>query len=85
MHPEKFSTVQGGTVTFEVESTGDEPLQYQWYYNGNPIADASQRSLTLNSVTEAQEGEYHVVVEVDFTIPANEAVGNAIFRSRIID
>ena len=38
------------------------PLNYQWQFNGQAIADATNQSLTLTSVTGAQIGLYSVVV-----------------------
>ncbi|MEZ4890076.1 MAG: hypothetical protein R2779_05810 [Crocinitomicaceae bacterium] len=37
-------------------------LNYQWRFNGNPIAGATSSSLSLSSVAITQAGNYDVVI-----------------------
>jgi hypothetical protein len=54
---------QGGSVTFTAAATGTAPLGYQWSdENGNPIPGATNATLTLNNLQQAQSGNYSVTV-----------------------
>lgn len=59
----------GESATFSVRVYGSRPLTYQWRFNGQPIQNATNVSLTLNVLRPADEGEYDVVV----TNPAGSA------------
>ena len=53
-----------GQVSFTVEASGSGPLAYQWRH-GDPLQDiagATQATLTITSVTEADGGLYECVV-----------------------
>jgi subtilisin-like proprotein convertase family protein len=52
----------GATVSFNVTASGTAPLSYQWQMNGNPLANATTSSLTLNNVQTGDSGNYNVVV-----------------------
>jgi hypothetical protein len=53
----------GKTVTYNVTVTGAGPLAYQWYFNAtSALADATNATLTLPSVTATNAGLYIVVV-----------------------
>lgn len=54
--------VPGATASFTVAASGDGPLRYQWVHNGNVITGATHATLTLASVTTAQQGRYRVSV-----------------------
>ena len=54
--------VNGGIATFTVSAEGTPPLNYQWYFNGNPIDGATDTSYTITGVTTNNEGNYTVVV-----------------------
>jgi hypothetical protein len=49
-------------VTFAVLAGGSAPLGYQWYFNGTNILNATNATLTINSVTPALAGNYSVLV-----------------------
>jgi len=56
-----YAAVQG-TFVFEVSATGDAPLTYQWLFNGNQLPGCNSPMLMLNNLTEADAGEYSVLV-----------------------
>ncbi len=59
--PRSQAAEAGATVTFSVSVTGGS-LTYQWRRNGSAIAGATNATLTLNSVTTADAGNYDVTV-----------------------
>ncbi len=52
----------GETVLLEVQAQGSAPLQYQWYHNNLPIADATQPRLYLENLDPADAGTYFCTV-----------------------
>lgn len=50
----------GGTATFSANARGTEPLTYQWYFNGAPIAGGTNARLPV-PVSSATSGNYSVV------------------------
>ena len=52
----------GASVTFAVGATGNEPLRYQWLFNGAPSAGAIAASLTLTNLQATNAGNYSVVI-----------------------
>jgi peptidoglycan/xylan/chitin deacetylase (PgdA/CDA1 family) len=57
------STVAGGSnATFAVGASGNGTLSYQWRLGTNNLAGKTNSTLTLNSVSVADAGEYTVVV-----------------------
>jgi len=52
----------GASATFNVAASGPQPLSYQWQFNGQNVANATNSNLTLNSITAANSGGYFVVV-----------------------
>lgn len=62
LHPEGGSVVPGGRHVLVVVAQGVPPLSYQWFKEGEPIADATEPRLVLDPYTEADDGTYHVRV-----------------------
>ena len=60
--PQGRSAIEGGAVSFSVTAGGGPPLRYQWFFNGHVIVDATNEFLIKNSVSQPDQGEYHVVV-----------------------
>jgi subtilisin family serine protease len=64
---EQFSTesyvFEGSSTTLSVIATGDEPLTYQWYQNGEIISGETSAELELTSVAATSNGDkYRLVV-----------------------
>jgi uncharacterized repeat protein (TIGR01451 family) len=56
-------TVYGGqNVSFNVGATGTGPLIFQWMFNSNSIAGATNATLVLTNIQLADAGNYSVVV-----------------------
>lgn len=53
---------EGMSAVFETTVAGSAPLTYQWRKGGTPIAGATGATLTLNTLTTADTGDYEVVV-----------------------
>ena len=52
----------GETATFQVGATGPTPLSYQWFFKGAPINNATNPTLAIVGVTNANAGPYDVLV-----------------------
>lgn len=50
------------TASFSVLASGSGPLQYQWYFGPDPIADATAATLLIDPVMPGSAGVYRVVV-----------------------
>lgn len=59
--PQPLNLEIGGAGEFEVGVTGDF-LNYQWFFNGNPIPGADTSTYRLRGVSLAQFGEYSVTI-----------------------
>jgi hypothetical protein len=73
--PQSRTVAAGTNVTFNVIASGIQPLGYQWRFNSDPIADATDSSLTLNNVQFANAGTYSVVLSNSLGVtPSSDAV-----------
>ena len=68
-HPcEIKDAVPGNLVTFTIQATGTEPLNYQWEHktgDGNEVErnpGANSSTLTIPKVKKSDEGSYHCTV-----------------------
>lgn len=62
---DQFTSV-GSIATFSVTAYGQQPLNYQWFKNTSSIAGATNASLTLTNVQQADFGSYFVQVSNGF-------------------
>ncbi len=66
--PQSLTNLAGTTASFTVTATGTAPLNYQWRFNGNNLANsgrvsgATSTNLTITGVQLADAGNYTVVV-----------------------
>ena len=52
----------GGIATFTVAASGGSLLNYQWYFNGSPLANATNTTVVFTGVQTNDAGNYSVVV-----------------------
>ena len=64
IQPQSQTVIQGGTTTFSVRAAGDN-LDYQWWFNGATIPDATNTTYTVTNVQPVDAGNYAVVVSND--------------------
>ena len=60
--PRDQRAMPGGLAEFTVKAEGALPLSYQWFFNGESLANATNSSLRLTGLQTAQSGAYSVVV-----------------------
>ena len=60
--PQSITVAAGSTAQFSVTASGTPAPTYQWQFNGTALAGATGSTLTLNSVSAANAGNYTVVV-----------------------
>lgn len=60
--PVGVTVLRGGSATFAVSARGSLPLSFQWRFNGQDIADATNAPLTLSDLNYGQMGYYDVAV-----------------------
>ena len=65
-HPPNLTVPAGQNVAFTVSASADQvlfdPLNYQWYFNGTPIAGATTSALSFTDVQSQNAGDYAVVI-----------------------
>ncbi len=59
--PTNRTVNEGGSTSFTVAASSFQ-LRYQWLFNGAPIADATNATLTLSNLLAAQTGAYSALV-----------------------
>lgn len=62
LQPADQTALCNDSPTLQVAADGTKPLSYQWWFGGSPIAGATNATLALSHVTDAQTGPYSVVV-----------------------
>lgn len=60
--PQNAGVVPGGNVTFTVAAAAAPAPTFQWFFNNSAIAGATNSTLTINGVREADHGNFTVVV-----------------------
>ncbi|HVU23649.1 MAG TPA: immunoglobulin domain-containing protein, partial [Opitutus sp.] len=60
--PDDLALAAGGDGVLSVEAMGPEPFAYQWYFNGTPLAGATNAALELHNVGAGDSGVYYAVV-----------------------
>jgi sugar lactone lactonase YvrE len=60
--PQSFVATAGTTTSFSVGASGAATLDYQWFFNNQAIAGATEASYTITNVQASNAGSYTVVV-----------------------
>lgn len=60
--PTSKSVCVGGSVTFNLVSSGATPLTYQWRYNGTNIQNSNSNSYTISNAVSGNAGSYSCIV-----------------------
>ncbi len=60
--PQASQAAKGGSFSLFVATESTYMLDYQWYKDGQPIANADAATLTVQTVTASDAGNYHVVL-----------------------
>ena len=60
--PQSQTVIAGANVGFSVIARGAALLNYQWFFNGQPISAATGDSYSIASVQSSEAGTYTVVV-----------------------
>jgi subtilisin family serine protease len=60
------TVLNGSPATLAIRATGSEPLIYQWFKNGAPLAGKTEAELRFTSVQAGDTGSYSCTVSNDF-------------------
>ncbi len=66
----------GSQISFTGGASGTEPLTYQWFFNGQPVAGATGTTLIVSNVLYANGGNYN--------LQASNAVGTALSSNAVL-
>jgi len=76
VQPQGLVVNPGTNVTFSATTSGYHPVSYQWRFNGSNLSGATNASLTLSNVLNANAGNYSVAV--------SNAYGSAISSNAVL-
>ena len=76
--PQSQTVPAGNSVTFSVVAWGTDPLSYQWYKDNASISGATDASLTLDTVSQGDAGDYDCVITNDFGSVISDVASLAI-------
>ncbi|MFN6946002.1 MAG: endo-1,4-beta-xylanase [Cytophagaceae bacterium] len=79
--PRSIQVRAGEEASFEVRAAGEEPISYQWYFQGEEIDDADQSIYTIAEADESHVGEYYVVLSNAHT---GEVISQTVTLSLIV-
>ena len=60
--PQSQTVLQGSAAGFSASAIGQAPLSYQWFFNANAIADATNSNYSIASATTNDTGGYQLIV-----------------------
>ena len=60
--PQNLTAVAGNSAGLSVVASGSPAPAYQWYFNGNPLPNATSAVLSFSPITTNNAGNYSVVV-----------------------
>jgi hypothetical protein len=62
VQPSNTTNSIGSTAVFNVTAIGTAPLTYQWQWEGYDLFDETNRTLTLDNISDSDAGSYTVIV-----------------------
>lgn len=72
--PATQQVIEGDAIQLSVIATSPRSIQYQWFFNGQPIPNATGATLNIPNATGANAGEYHVELKsVDESVTSQKA------------
>lgn len=74
--PQNSKVPDGQSITLTASAGGAKQVSWQWYFDGVAIEGATGSTLTVDNVTAANQGRYHVVV--------TNTSGNAISSAALV-
>jgi hypothetical protein len=81
--PQSQTVFVGTNVTFNVVASGPPPLTYQWQFQSNAIAGATNSELLLTNVQLSDSGDYTVVVSSQSFSVTSEAATLTVSTSPV--
>src|SRR4029077_2208386 len=90
VQPASQVVLAGQSVSFNVVAVSQYPLSYQWLYNGTilpgggRITSMSQPTLTLNSVTTNDDGNYRVVITNQYGAVTSSIASLLVYQAPVI-
>ncbi|MCX8156061.1 MAG: lamin tail domain-containing protein [Verrucomicrobiae bacterium] len=83
--PASVLATNGNAVTFSVWAQGTGTLRYQWHQNGQPLAGATNATLSLSNVGSNHLGQYFVRLTDDLaTLDSEPATLTLLFRPNFV-
>jgi hypothetical protein len=61
IQPQSLVALPGDTVTLSTDTSGTAPITFQWYHNGDAVAQATNSDLTLTRLDASKAGNYFIV------------------------
>lgn len=61
-NPSSMTTSAGRSAQFAVVAAGSEPMRYQWFFDGRPLAGANKPQLSIGDVQIGNAGSYSAMV-----------------------
>jgi hypothetical protein len=72
--PKALIVMANKSASFHVNVSGTPPYFYQWYWNGNPILNATKSSYTIPHVTAGNAGFYLVKINNGLSYANSDSV-----------
>ena len=83
--PSKVHITFGQTLNLECEaSCKNQPVKYQWYHKAEPVAGATQSTLSIPSISEKHVGSYCCEITSDFSTTSLKSRTTQVISRRIL-